>query len=96
MPKYDQYRAGKIISQTGRGITMVEEMLDEADGDPVRPPTAKELHHQALYSGAELMTQGDNAPQPTAQQGDGSGWMLFFIFFIVGMTLLLAAGMGWI
>ena len=88
MPNYEEYRAGKIISQTGRGITMVEEMLDEADGDPVRPPTANELHHQALYSGAELMPQGDNAPQPTAQQGDG--WKLGLVLTVIAVIVIVA------
>ena len=94
MPNYDQYRAGKIISQTGRGITMVEEMLDEADGDPVRAPTAKELHHQALYSGLEQLTGRDatHITEP-AQQGS-KAWLLFFLMFIIGMTLILAKGLG--
>ena len=75
---------------------LTDYLVYEDEEQPVRKLTEKEKQHLAQYSGAELMPQWYDAPQPTAQQGDGSGWMLFFIFFIVGMTLLLAAGMGWL
>ena len=30
----------------------------------------------------------------TAQQGDGSGWVLFAVMFVIGMALLIAKGLG--
>ena len=93
MPDYEEYYRGKIINQKGRDISKVEEMLDEADGDPVRPPTAKELRHLAQYSGYEQMTDDTTQTQTIAQQGS-KAWLLFFLMFIIGMTLILAKGLG--
>ena len=86
MPEHEEYYRGKIISQTGRGITMVEEMLDEADGDPVRPPTAKELRHLAQYSGYEQMTDDTTKTQPTAQESDG--WKLGAVLTLIAIIVL--------
>ena len=93
MPDYEEYYQGKIIDQRGRNISTVEELLDEADGDPVRPPTAKELRHLAQYSGYEQMTDDTTQTQTIAQQ-DSKAWLLFALMFIIGMTLILAKGLG--
>jgi len=89
MPDYEEYYRGKIINQKGRDISKVEEMLDEADGDPVRPPTAKELRHLAQYSGYDALGQYngyDPKPQPTAQQGDG--WKLGAVLTLIAIIVI--------
>ena len=86
MPDYEEYYRGKIINQKGRDISKVEEMLDEADGDPVRPPTAKELRHLAQYSGYEQMTDDTTQTQPTAQQGDG--WKLGAVLTLIAIIVI--------
>ena len=93
MPKYEEYRAGKIISQTGRGITMVEEMLDDEDGDPVRPPTESELHHQALYSGLEQLT-GRDATHITEPAQQGDGWKLGLVLTVIAVIVIVGLILG--
>jgi len=88
MPTYEEYREGKIISQRGRNISTVEELLDEADGDPVRTPTAKELRHLAQYSGYEQMTGDTTQPQVIAQQNDA--WKLGLVLTVIAVVVLAA------
>ena len=61
------------------------------DDDNIPMPSPKD---QALYDA--LGSQRYRVPEQhyTAQEKDGSGWVLFAVMFVIGMALLIAKGLG--